>query len=196
MGEFCYEPRSHYYHILLIASDPFAQGLDYLYEMQRFAIDPALINLLDHSSDRIPVCTWIGHHITSVNAELTVCLQACHDCFHLWQQRPMQIFAVPLSPALRIDGFCNLQTDPITILIDVGRVVPDDWLALVVHEYAHAHAGSPGHHEDFVKILEHLCLGLGLEPPPAALSQQEILRSWPYCHPTKDPLAFWRGQPE
>lgn len=146
--------------------------------------------------DRTAICTWIGRHIEGINAELSDCLQSCHDCFHPWQRRPMQVFAVPLAPTLRIDGFCNLQTKPVTLLVDVGRVVPEDWLALVAHEYAHAQVGAPGHDQDFVKILEHLCLGLGFAPPPAGLSTQELLRSWPQCRPTKDPLAFWHGQSE
>jgi hypothetical protein len=54
-----------------------------------------------------------------------------------------QIFAAPLAQAFGLDALCNLQTDPISILIDVGRVMPEDWLLVVAHEYAHAHAGTP-----------------------------------------------------
>ncbi len=107
----------------------------------------------------------------------------------------MQIFAAPLAESFGIDGLCNLQTQPVTLLIDVGRVIPEDWLALVAHEYAHAHAGSPGHHQEFANILTHLCLGLGLGPLAVWQSAMETnLKSYPNCHPTSDPLAFWRGQ--
>jgi hypothetical protein len=178
----------------LLIADPLAQGLDYLYAMQRFLLEPGMIDVIYHSQYRDPVCVWIGNHIHKVNAELNKALQSCHDCFHDWQRQPFQVFAVPIANRFGIDAFCNIRANPVTILVDVGRVIPEDWLALVAHEYAHAYVGSPGHHEDFVKVLTHLCLGLGFEPPPPSTSMKTLLRSWPQCHPTRDPLAFWMGK--
>jgi hypothetical protein len=180
---------------LLPDADSFARGLDYLYQVRKQVLDPELIDVVHNLSDRIPICTWIGTHIERVNAELAACLQACQACFHAWEQRSVQIFAAPLARSFGLDGVCNIQTSPITILVDVGRVVPEDWLAIVAHEYAHAHLGSPGHHQDFARVLTHLCLGLGLEPPAAWQPDMEIrLRSCPPCRSTPDPLAFWMGK--
>jgi hypothetical protein len=168
--------------------------LAYLRAISQLAPTPAIVNLLDQESDRQLIWDWIGKSIDSVNTQLSHYLQLCHNCFHPPEQRPVQIFAVPLVHIYGVDGLCNFQTQPVTILIDVGRVAPSDWLKLVVHEYAHAHAGYPGHHQAFVKVLAHLCLGLGLEPPQSQASLGESLRHWPYCEPTIDPLTFWRGK--
>lgn len=175
-------------------SDPFARGLDYLYEMRRLALSPEMVGLVHDLENRIPVCIWIGNQIDLVNGYLQQCLQACHNCFHPWQQKPIQIFATPLADAFRLEGLCNLKTTPITLLIDVGRVEPEDWLALVVHEYAHAQVGLPGHHQEFAKALAHLCLGLDYVPLPWKPELESQLRSYPYCRATANPLAFWRGE--
>lgn len=174
-------------------ADPYSRGLDYLYQMRSLAIDPELISIVHDPTHRIPVCIWIAQHIQSVNERLNVCLQACHDCFHPWQQRRMQIFAAPFADGFGIDGLCNLQTDPITLLVDVGRVVQDDWLALVAHEYAHAHLGSPGHQVEFVRVLTHLCLGLGLNLPDSYSDCEVHWRSLPALRRTLHPLHFWLG---
>ena len=151
-----------------------------------------MVDVMENLRDRTSICIWIGKNIHAVNAELKACLQACHECFHYQKRRPIQIFAVPIAQPYGIDGLCNPQTTPVTILVDVGRVVPQDWLKIVAHEYAHALVGNFGHHREFANILSHLCLGLGLEPPGTDLEGQ--LRHWPPCKATLDPLAFWRGQ--
>ena len=182
------------------SADPFTQGLDYLYGVRSLAPTPEMVDLVYDLKNRIPICTWIGNHINAVNAEVNACLQACHACFHPWEQPKIQIFATPLAQSFGLDGFCNLQTEPITILVDVGRLAVADWLFLVSHEYAHAQAGSPGHHEAFARSLTHLCLGLGIAPPPidrsetGQLSLEERLRSYPEYRATQDRLAFWRGE--
>ena len=178
------------------SSDPFTQGLDYLYGVRSLAPAPEMVDLVHDLTLRIPICTWIGNHIQAVNAELTACLQACHDCFHPWEQPQIQIFAAPLAQSFGLDGLCNLETEPVTLLIDAGRLATADWVALVSHEYAHAHAGSPGHHEAFARSLTHLCLGLGIAPPLDRLNSQDCLRSHPEYRSTPDPLAFWRGESE
>lgn len=153
-----------------------------------------MVDLVHNLNHRTPICTWIGNHIEAVNTQLNIQLQACHACFHPWEQRAMQIFAAPLAQSFKIDGLCNLQTHPVTILIDVGRVVPENWLRLVAHEYAHAHAGSPGHHLQFARSLAHLCLGLEIELPLIPAGQEDRLRFYPRCRSTSDPLAFWQGK--
>lgn len=142
---------------------------------------------------QVGVCTWIGLHIDSINTELQDCLQACQGCYHAWQQCPVQIFAVPFRGDARLNGLCNLHSVPPTILLDVGRVVPQDWLAVVAHEYAHAQVGVPGHEQLFFKVMTHLCLGLGLSAPPAW--PDDRLCHWP---PVRRPLEgtdFWLGHP-
>lgn len=170
----------------------FRRGFEYLRSVQDFMPEPGMMDILDNARDRPAVCTWVGANIAAVNQALQQCLTACHECFHPQERRPMQIFAAPLAQSLRLDGFCNISTFPLTILIDVGRVAPQDWLSLVAHEYSHAHIGSPGHHQSFAIILSHLCLGLGLEPPK---EQSELfLRSFPPYTPMPNPLAFWKGE--
>lgn len=172
-------------------ADPFTRGLAYLQQVRTLAPDSDLVNDIA-PADRIAVCTWIGLQIDLVNAELRACLSACQDCFHDWERRSVQILAVPIRQSYGIDGICNLLTQPVTLLIDVGRVVPQDWLGLVAHEYAHAHVGLPGHGERFYSALSHLCLGLGLDSIPP-LKADHWLCHWPPGRRHSDPIAFWRG---
>ena len=181
-----------------MSSDAFTKGLHYLQRMQQLALEPEMVDVMYNLRDRSTICTWIGQHIDAINAELYGHLLACYGCFYAQNRPAIQVLAVPLSPTLGIDAQCNILARPITILIDVGRVAAPDWLAIVAHEYAHAHVGHPGHSAEFCAVLSHLCLGLGLEPPPAqpdlsAAAYTTALQSWPYCRSLADPLAFWRG---
>lgn len=171
-------------------SRAYCQGVEYLQAMRGWALAPTMVAELENYPDPIALLTGVGQHQAHLNAQLQVHLQACHDCCHPAARPQVQIFAVPLASAFGWDGVCNSATHPTTILVDLGRVLPQDWLRLVVHEYAHAQVGAPGHHTAFVTALSHLCLGLGLEvPPPTATDWPH----WPRCRPTADPLAFWRG---
>jgi hypothetical protein len=174
-------------------SDSFTRGCEYIRMVQRLVLEPKMVDVMDNLRDRIPICVFIGNNIDKVNTQLDTYLQACHECFHPQERRRMKILALPLAQSLGIDGLCNIYTNPITIFIDVGRVVPQNWLHVVAHEYAHAHLGESGHSQKFARILSHVCLGLGLEPPSVEPRMQTDLRSWPYCQPTRDPLAFWIG---
>jgi hypothetical protein len=180
--------------IITTSNDPLTRGLDYLYGVRSLALDSEMIDVVYDLDRRIPLCAWISENIDAVNTQLNDYLQACHGCFHTWERPATQIFAAPFAQSFGIDGLCNLHTNPITILIDVGRVVSADWLLLVVHEYAHAHAGSPGHHEQFARSLAHLCLGLGIALPPWQSGMESQLRFYPDCRSTQNPLAFWRGE--
>lgn len=180
--------------IITASIDPFTRGLDYLYGVRSLALVPEIVDGVYDLEHRTPICTWIGRYIDAVNAQLNFYLQACHNCFHPWEQQSIQIFAAPFVQAFGIDGLCNLQTQPTTILIDVGRVVVEDWLLLVMHEYAHAQAGSSGHHQQFARSLTHLCLGLGIAPPAQQIELESYLQHYPNCRTTQEPLAFWRGE--
>ena len=170
------------------------RGLNYLHQVDGWALAPGMVNRLEGVPDRLRIASWIGENIASVNGKLNDCLQACHDCFYPTERRALQIFAAPLAPNLSLDGVCNIHSNPMTLLIDVGRVAPTDWLAIVAHEYAHAHLGNSGHDATFATLLSHLCLGLGLEQPTWEAGMETKLRHWPPCAATADPLAFWRGQ--
>jgi hypothetical protein len=165
-------------------------GVEYLQQISGFLPDTQMVDVMANLRDRVSICTWIGDSIESVNLRLQSCLKACDECFNEIDRRSIQIFAVPFATSVRLDGFCNIDTNPTTILVDVGRVPEHDWLALVAHEYAHAHLGIAGHDAEYARILDRLCLGLGLP----SIQQNSSLSHWPPYQPTIDPIAFWRGE--
>lgn len=176
------------------------RGLHYVQSVQRLApastiFVPTIIDVLDNIRDRDLICTWIGQHIDAINRDLQLHLNQCHGCFDTHDRPSIQILAVPLASSLGLDGLCNLTTQPITILVDIGRLHPEDWLALIAHEYIHAYLGRAGHDQRFATVLSYLCIGLGLEPPPPGKDTPSYLAVWPPCTRTLDPLAFWRGEP-
>jgi len=187
----------------VIASDrtqAYRAGVEYLDRVQS-VLPPQTIDVMSNLRDRVSICNWIGKQIETVNRSLQVHLNACHDCFIpvvgaaalAQQRRSIQILAVPFASSVQLDGFCNIDTTPTTILVDVGRVAPADWLALVAHEYAHAHLGYPGHDRAYTEVLSHLCLGLGFAQPSFEPNDRRIY-CWPPYSPTIDPLALWRGE--
>ena len=171
----------------------YRSGVAYLQQVQLLCPDPLMVDIMANLRDRVSICNWIGDQIESVNRSLQAHLQACHDCFEPISTRSISIFAVPFSASVQLDGFCNITTIPTTILVDVGRVAPADWLALVAHEYAHAHLGRPGHDRAYAQVLSHLCLGLGF-PRPSLAPGDPSLHYWPMYVPEIDPLAWWRGE--
>ena len=177
----------------IISAIGFVKGYQYLSAVRQLALEPEMIDVTDDVKESERIFTWIGYHIDTINAKLNAYLEACHGCFHPEQRRPMQILATPLAQEYGIDGLCNIMVYPAVILIDVGRTAPEDWLSIVVHEYAHAHLGSPGHDFRFFNVISHLCLGLGLEPPQWQPDMETYLRNWPACRSQANPLAFWMG---
>ncbi len=178
--------------------DAVSHGSEYLKRVHQLALSVGMVELPDDINQRIRICAWIGGHIDALNADLQTCLDACHACFYPAERRPIQVLAAPLAQRFGIDGLCNISVEPIVILIDVGRVTRQNWLSIVVHEYAHAHLRAPGHDQRFLSVLSRLCLGLGLAVPlcdlETPLGQLEAqLRHWPHCDATPDPLAFWMG---
>ncbi len=167
-------------------------GVSYLQSVQFLLPDALTMDVIDNLRDRVSIYRWIGRSIDNINRLLQSHLNACHQCFNVSDRRSIQILAVPFASSVRLDGFCNISTNPISILVDVGRVAPPDWLALVAHEYAHAHLGYQGHDQNFARVLGHLCLGLGLPQPP--VDNDRSLYYWPPYQPTLDPSAFWRGE--
>lgn len=173
----------------------YRDGVAYLQRIQLLLPEAQMIDVMANVRDRVSICNWIGDRIESVNRSLQAHLQACHECFDPIDRVAIDIFAIPFTSSVRLDGFCNINTTPITILADVGRVAPADWLALVAHEYAHAHLGYPGHDQEYAKVLSHLCLGLGF-PQPSIIPNDQSLYYWPMYSPVIDPLDWWRGNRE
>ncbi len=171
----------------------YQNGVEYLQRVQLLLPDPQMVDIMANLRDRVLICNWIGKEIESVNISLQAHLNACHDCFDPRDRKPVEIFAIPFASSVQLDGFCNINTAPTTILVDVGRVASADWLALVAHEYAHAHLGCPGHDRAYAEVLSHLCLGLGF-PQPSVIPVDRSLHYWPMYSPSIDPLAWWRGE--
>ena len=174
-------------------------GFEYVTKVRSLALSPEMIDPGPAMAQRIRVCEWIGEHIYGINLLLNAYLHACHQCFEPDERPDIRVLAAPLAANLGLDGLCNIFTNPITVLIDVGRVDPADWICVVAHEYAHAYLGSPGHNEQFQDVLNHLCLGLGLEPfigfdHLSTTAKERHLRHWPRCQTQTDSLAFWQGR--
>jgi hypothetical protein len=188
----------------VIASDrteAYRLGVEYITKVRAWLPDPLMVDIMGNFRDRVSICNWIGNQIGTVNSSLQTHVNTCHECFKPIvgtasleeNRRSIQIFAVPFASSVALDGFCNIATTPTTILVDVGRVARADWLALVAHEYAHAYLGYPGHDRDYVKVLSHLCLGLGFAQPSLTPDDRSIY-CWPPYSPPIDPLAWWRGE--
>jgi hypothetical protein len=169
----------------------YRDGVEYLRQIESRLPDPRMVDVMANLRDRVVICHWIGSQIEGINALLRSHVETCHQCFDISDRREIEILAVPLADAVGLDGFCNITTVPTTVLIDVGRLAQSDWLALVAHEYAHAHLGYPGHDRAFADVLSHLCLGLGFAQP--VLTDRQ-LHYWPPYPPEIDPLAWWRGE--
>jgi hypothetical protein len=180
----------------VIASDTteaYQIGVTYLSLVKSILPDPQMVDVMSNIRDRVSICNWIGAQIETVNRSLQVHVHACDECFNPMDRRSIQILAVPFASSVQLDGFCNINNEPTTILVDVGRVAPADWLALVAHEYAHAHLGYPGHDREYAQVLSHLCLGLGFAQPSLIPTDRRIY-CWPPYSPSIDPLAWWRGE--
>jgi hypothetical protein len=182
-------------------------GLKYLQTVRSIALVPAMVDLeeiapsmthLSGKSLQTEILAWIGNNIDVINDRLGACLQACHDCFHPHQRPQVEIWATPIASRFAIDALCNIESKPRIILMDVGRIAPPDWLRIVAHEYAHAQLGFPGHGDAFLAVLQHLCLGLGIEPPNydprmSPPEKEARLQQWPPCDFITHPIEFWRG---
>lgn len=131
----------------------------------------------------------IGLHIDRINAKLHEHLTACQDCFYPVDRVAAQIWAGPIDRRFGVDAFCNVQAYPAALIIDVSRVVPEDWPRLVAHEYAHAIVGDSGHSRRYAEVLQHLCRGWGWE-----FNRHDVdLATFPPCRSTLRPGDFWRG---
>jgi hypothetical protein len=141
----------------------------------------------------LAVLTWIGQHIHEINQQLHGILIELLACLQPQDRPSVEIFAAPIAPKVGIDGFCNLQTHPITLIVDPSRVIPADWPHLVVHELTHATAHGAGHGPRFYQVLSSLCLAQDLPIPPPDSLNRGVLSYWPPCRPNPQAEQFWLG---
>jgi hypothetical protein len=173
-------------------SEALAFGAAYLARVRQLVPAPEMIACIEQAAAQAARASWIGRHIEAINAQLRSQLADCEACFYPVDRPVVAILAAPLAAHLGLDGLCSLGHQPVVLLIDVGRLAPPDWLGAVAHEYAHAVVGSPGHGHRFQQVLTHLCLGLGLPPPPTG--SDRAIASWPPSQPSDSPTAFWQGR--
>ena len=140
----------------------------------------------------------IALSLDRINVQLHQHLVACQDCFYPADRVAAQVWAGPITPSFRVDAFCNVQARPAALIIDVSRVLPDDWPRLVAHEYAHAIVGDSGHCRRYAEVLQHLCRGWGWELLPTYADggvdcHRVNLATFPPCRSQPNPRDFWRG---
>jgi hypothetical protein len=175
-------------------TDPVVRASQYFRLVRQLAPQANWVAMANPDHEHLAVLTWIGLHIHHLNQQLDEILVDLLSCFQPQQQPAVQLFAAPLALHVGVDGFCNLHTQPITLVIDPSRVVPADWPHLLVHELAHAIAGTAGHGLPFYQALSYLCVAQDLPLPPANSVNGEVLRYWPPCRPNPQALGFWLGQ--
>lgn len=172
---------------------PEQRGRAYLQDLEQLVPTSDLITRPDSLHAPQIDCAWIGQEIHRLNRALYQLLIRCQDCLQPSNRPQAAIFAAPLAITAGIKGFCNVALRPTPLLIDVGQIHPQDWLAIVAHEYAHAIAGDRGHGTAFQSALSHLCLGLGLLPPPLQAADPDLWPIWPPCRQPSYGSGFWRG---
>jgi hypothetical protein len=165
------------------------KSAQYLGVVRDLSINPYWVGLSEQGSDCSVALNWLASHIGSINRELDAILQDCLGCFHAGQRPEVQIFAAPILPRAGIDGFCNPDVQPVTLVVDPGRVARADWYRLVIHELAHAMAKSAGHGEPFRTALGHLCLAFDLPTPPD--DSPDLLQIWPPYEANPHWAEFW-----
>jgi hypothetical protein len=165
----------------------------YLEVVRDIALNPGWIGLDATITQPMQAFTWMGQHIYRLNQTLHHILEDGLACFEPGQLPPIQVLAVPILSTVGVDGFCNLQVQPMTLMIDPSRVVAADWPNLVAHELAHGLVRSAGHGPAFCDRLSFLCLAMDLPCPPPNGLEAEVLRYWPPCRPNPDAQRFWLG---
>jgi hypothetical protein len=171
-------------------ADAGVRAARYLRVLRDLAINPYWIGLSESGADCSQAMESLGLHIDGVNQQLDDILQECLACFHPEKRPAVQILAAPIVPRAGLDGFCNLEVQPITLMVDPSRIMRADWNKLVIHELAHGMARSAGHGETFRDALSHLCLAFDLPEPPGAASAQ-VLQSWPPYQTNPAWATFW-----
>ncbi|MGF1567575.1 MAG: hypothetical protein ACFCVD_05835 [Nodosilinea sp.] len=175
-------------------ADPVLRTTQYFRVLRELAVQADWVALAETGPSPLAALTWIGHHIHIINGQLGDILTDLLSCFEPGQHPSVQILAAPIAPKARVDGFCNLQVQPITLVVDPSRVVPTDWQNLVAHELAHGVARTAGHGLGFRQALTHLCLAQDLPLPPTVDTDDEVLKYWPPYQSNPGAEQFWIGR--
>jgi hypothetical protein len=180
----------------------FERGLEYLYALRVLLPLPDLIDLMLWPHYRHSAA-WIGANLAAWNAQLAILLAQCHQAVAPAEPPQIRLCAAPLAARFGLDGLCCWPTasSGALILLDLGTLHAQDWLLLLVHEYAHALCGRPGHDALFQQRLTALCLSLNLDLDLSQdlslnLSQTASWSTRPAYPRSPDRLSFWLGEPQ
>lgn len=171
--------------------DPVVWANRYLSWVRQRSLQADWIAITSAEVHHLAVLTVIGERIHDLNQRLNDILIALLSCLRPEEQPAIHLVAAPIALKVGIDGFCNLNTQPITLVVDPSRIAPVDWPHLVVHELAHALSQGSGHGPRFFEILSSLCLAQDLPIPPSDSLQRGVLPYWPPCRPNPDANLFW-----
>jgi hypothetical protein len=171
--------------------DPVVRANKYLRWVRQRSPQADWIALTMATDQHLAVLTAIGAGIHHLNQPLRDILQDLLTGLRPEDRPSVQIVAAPVALKVGIDGFCNLHTQPVTLVVDPSRIAPADWPHLVVHELAHAAAQETGHGPRFLRVLTALCLAQDLPPPPSDSLQRGVLPYWPPCQPNPQADQFW-----
>ncbi|NMF85961.1 hypothetical protein [Nodosilinea sp. P-1105] len=171
--------------------DPVVWAIHYLQALRDLAVQADWITLDDGATPPTAALIGIGQHVHGINRQLDWILQHFLACFEIAQQPQVQVFAAPIMAQAGIDGFCNFQHHPITLMVDPSRILAADWPHLVAHELAHGIAHSDGHGHRFKQALDHLCLAHDLPLAPDNSLETNVLPYWPPCRKNPSHDRFW-----
>lgn len=170
--------------------DPVVRANKYLRWVRQRSPQADWIALTMATDQHLAVLTAIGAGIHHLNQPLRDILQDLLTGLRPEDRPSVQIVAAPVALKVGIDGFCNLHTQPVTLVVDPSRIAPADWPHLVVHELAHAAAQETGHGPRFLRVLTALCLAQDLPPPPATAFSAVCCPIGPPANPIPRPISF------
>ncbi|WP_198807575.1 hypothetical protein [Leptolyngbya sp. BL0902] len=171
--------------------DPVVRANAYLRWVRQRSPQSDWITLPVAAEQHLAVLTALGLDIHTLNQQLHQILMDLLAGLRLEERPLVQMVAAPLALRVGIDGLCNLQTQPITLIVDPSRIAVDDWPHLVVHELAHALTQGTGHGPRFFHALTALCIAQDLPIPPSDSLQRGLLPYWPPCRPNPQADQFW-----
>ena len=172
-------------------TDPVVRANEYLRWVRQRSLQADWIALTNTEDQHLAVLMAIGEKIHQINQRLHHILTDLLAGLRPEERPVVQVLAAPIAFRVGVDGFCHLQTRPITLIVDPSRILPADWPHLVVHELAHAVAQGAGHGPRFFQALSTLCIAQDLPIPPSDSLQRGMLPYWPPCRPNPEAEQFW-----
>lgn len=176
-------------------ADPVVWANRYLRWVRHQSLQADWIALTNVEDQHLAALTAMGETIHHLNQRLHHILTDLIAGLRSEERPTVQIVAAPIALKVGVDGFCNLHTQPITLIVDPSRSLPADWPHLVVHELAHAVSQGAGHGPRFFQALTALCIAQDFPMPPSDSVQRGVLPYWPPCRPNPEADQFWpQGQ--